>query len=128
MSAPERVAMIVEDDDVIRGLLATIVEDAGFIAVTVDTLPRARALLRELRPDILILDLYLRGEHASELLDELALADDAPSTMIVSASRTASKTAATFGLEYLPKPFELDQLDACLSRALEDNRRPLRAA
>ncbi|GAC1394819.1 MAG: hypothetical protein NVSMB47_04690 [Polyangiales bacterium] len=109
-STPRRFALVVEDDDVVRDGIATVLDDAGFKVVETATLDHARTLLDAMRPSVLVLDFNLAGEYASVLLDELRHRRCTTPILLVSASPLAIDAARAFGLELLPKPVEIDAL------------------
>ena len=101
--------LIVDDDFRVAGVHAGFVEEVpGFAVVgTAHTAAEARARMRELRPDLVLLDVYLPDESGLSLLAELQT-----DTIILSAATdTRSIRAAIRGgaLNYLIKPFTTRQ-------------------
>ncbi|MFE0022876.1 response regulator [Amycolatopsis sp. NPDC059021] len=102
--------LIVDDDFRVAGVHAGFVEEvAGFAVVgTAHTAAEARARVRELSPDLVLLDVYLPDESGLSVLPELQ-AD----TIVLSAATDAAsiRTAIRAGaLNYLIKPFTTRQL------------------
>ena len=121
-------AVVVEDDEPIRDVLMMLLEDAGYATACADSLGGARRLLGLARPSVLLLDLNLRGELAVDLLAELACAQDAPPTLLISASIAAPSVAQRFGIELAAKPFDIDALFVSIDRTRKGHRRPLHPA
>ncbi|GAB2972867.1 response regulator [Amycolatopsis acidiphila] len=101
--------LIVDDDFRVAGVHAGFVEAVpGFAVVgTAHTAAEARARVRELSPDLVLLDVYLPDESGLSLLAELQT-----DTIILSAATdTRSVRAAVRGgaLNYLIKPFTTRQ-------------------
>ncbi|TNC29509.1 response regulator [Amycolatopsis alkalitolerans] len=101
--------LIVDDDFRVAGVHAGFVEEVpGFAVVgTARTAAEARARVRELAPDLVLLDVYLPDESGLTLLAELQT-----DTIILSAATdTNSVRAAVRGgaLNYLIKPFTTRQ-------------------
>lgn len=101
--------LIVDDDFRVAGVHAGFVEEVpGFAVVgTAHTAAEARARVRELSPDLVLLDVYLPDESGLTLLPELQT-----DTIILSAATdTRSVQAAIRGgaLNYLIKPFTTRQ-------------------
>jgi DNA-binding response OmpR family regulator len=107
---PRGIAIVVEDDDVLRELVVEVLSAGSWAAHGVADLRSARDSMSELRPDLLELDLHLGEETSGELLAELANESSAPATLLVSASEAARDVAADFGVPLLPKPFDIDEL------------------
>jgi DNA-binding response OmpR family regulator len=120
--------LVVEDDPVMSRTLSAALIDEGYVVVTADTLSAARATLERARPSVMILDLTLPDNFGGDLLHELADVPDAPPTVILSVFHLASMVADRYGVELVRKPFEMDTLMAAIRRALDQQRRPSRAA
>ncbi|GAA4542645.1 response regulator [Amycolatopsis samaneae] len=102
--------LIVDDDFRVAGVHAGFVEEvAGFAVVgTAHTAAEARARVRELAPDLVLLDIYLPDEPGLSVLPDLRT-----DTIVLSAATdTASVRAAirAGALNYLIKPFTTRQL------------------
>jgi response regulator of citrate/malate metabolism len=107
--------LIVDDDFRVAGVHAGFVKEVpGFAVVgTAYTAAEARARVRELTPDLLLLDVYLPDESGLGLLAELHT-----DTIVLSAATDAGsiRTAIRAGaLNYLIKPFTTRQLADRLS-------------
>jgi two-component system CitB family response regulator len=122
--------MIVDDDFRVAGVHAGFVSEVpGFEVVGVArTAAEARARVAELRPDLLLLDIYLPDQSGLTLLVELAT-----DTVVLSAAsdaRTIRAAVRAGALNYLVKPFTRRQLADRLTsyaryRALLDTERGL---
>lgn len=107
--------LIVDDDEVVRGLLAWLFEDAGFgVRQGVD----GRAALEALQgdaPACLILDLMMPEVDGLTVLKERRAQDLAPDTRVVILTAKDSRADEVFcweqgADEYLNKPFDGDRL------------------
>jgi CheY-like chemotaxis protein len=89
-SRPRRI-LIVEDDDLIRGLVVDVLEDEGYAIRTAAHGEEALAVLREWPADVVLLDLMLPGMNGWRFLDERRREGLSPSARVVvlSASREA---------------------------------------
>jgi two-component system CitB family response regulator len=102
--------LIVDDDFRVAGVHAGFVADVpGFaVAGTAHTAAGARARVHELKPDLVLLDVYLPDESGLVLLPELRT-----DTIILSAATDARSIRAAVragALNYLIKPFSTRQL------------------
>jgi response regulator of citrate/malate metabolism len=102
--------LIVDDDFRVAGVHAGFVEEVpGFSVVgTAHTAAEARARVRELAPDLILLDVYLPDESGLSVLPEL----QTDTIVLSAASDTGSIRAAirAGALNYLIKPFTTRQL------------------
>ncbi|WP_410619183.1 response regulator [Amycolatopsis sp. cmx-8-4] len=102
--------LIVDDDFRVAGVHAGFVEEVtGFAVVgTAHTAAEARARVRELTPDLVLLDVYLPDESGLAVLPELQT-----DTIVLSAATDSASVAAAIragALNYLIKPFTTRQL------------------
>ena len=113
--------LVVDDDAAIRMVVGQALRRAGHDVQTVETLAQADRALGTHRPDVLITDVVLPDgdgiAHVAEVgrrLPELPI-------IILSAQNTlttAVRAAEVGAYEYLPKPFDLDDLTRAVSGAL----------
>ncbi|MCC7079196.1 MAG: response regulator transcription factor [Burkholderiales bacterium] len=134
MRPPDHV-LIVDDDAEIRTLLGEYFEKNGYRATAVADGRGMRAALKNLRPDLVILDLMLPGEDGLALCRDLRARSNVPILMLTA---RGEETDRIVGLEmgaddYVPKPFHPRELLARVksilrrSRTLPDNLTPERA-
>ncbi|WIX80451.1 response regulator [Amycolatopsis carbonis] len=102
--------LIVDDDFRVAGVHAGFVAEVpGFtVAGIAHTAAEARARVRELTPDLVLLDVYLPDEPGLSVLPDLAT-----DTIVLSAATDAASITAAIragALNYLIKPFTTRQL------------------
>ncbi|MCC5997332.1 MAG: sigma-54-dependent Fis family transcriptional regulator [Oceanicaulis sp.] len=117
-----RRVLVLEDDDSLRFVISKALSRAGFdVRATASPDVAVERMIRK-EADALVADVLLGRENFLERLEELArLRPDAP-VVVMSAQTTAATAlgAARHGAyEYLPKPFNLEDLVAILDRALK---------
>ncbi|MGH7026563.1 hybrid sensor histidine kinase/response regulator [Brevundimonas sp.] len=130
MSLPEATLLYVEDNPSNIALMRHVVLALGRIQLHVaETGPEGLTLARDLRPDVVILDINLPGMNGFEVkarLDEEPLTRGLP-VLALSASATPADIRrgreAGF-LEYLTKPLQIPALAEALSRALTAEAAP----
>jgi two-component system response regulator VicR len=114
--------LVLDDQEYLREIIATILVDAGYPARAVATADEALRLLDELRPDLLVLDLSLPTIGGLEFLDQLR-ANPAWATLpVLIVSGDPAKLAAAEGRRHvsaLTKPFDVTVLVAEVVRLLE---------
>jgi DNA-binding NtrC family response regulator len=116
--------LLVDDDDLIRTVVAERLKRHGYEVVVARSLGEARAALKGSFPDAALLDIRLPDGNGTELLEELTAEEDVPCVMITAhATIESAVEALKKGAEdYLEKPFSLDRLEATLEATLERTR------
>lgn len=119
--------LIVEDETDIRTLVAGILQDEGHQTREAATSDEALAAVRAREPNLVILDVWLKGSSMDgiELLDTLKQsAPDLP-VIIISGHGTVETAVAAIrkgAYDYIVKPFKADKLIVTATRALEAAR------
>ena len=116
-SSPLIRALLVEDEYLarqeLRYLLKEAHPDVDIIGEAADA-DAARCLIRELRPDLLLLDISLPGETGFELLESL---DEVPHVVFVTAyDQYATRAFQVSALDYVLKPVHPERLAQALRR------------
>lgn len=120
--------LLVDDDEAIRTVVSEALRREGHSVAAAVNVSELDALLVSFRPDLLISDVILPDGNGLDLLPNLlARFPDMP-IIILSAQNTLStavRATEQGAFEYLPKPFDLDEL----CRAVRDGlkRRPVGA-
>ena len=114
--------LIVEDDAVILNALAYNLSRQGFAAHKACDGAEALKLTRQLRPDLILLDLMLPGEDGIRVCEKIRK-DDAD-TVIIMVTAKDSEEDKVQGLEagaddYLTKPFGMKELVARINANLK---------
>jgi two-component system OmpR family response regulator len=118
---PEARLLVVEDDANIVELLAASLRYAGFEVTTARDGPRALAAARELRPDLVVLDVMLPGIDGFEVARRLGSEGlRCPLLFLTARDGIADKiTGLTIGGDdYVTKPFSLDEVIARIRAVL----------
>lgn len=119
--------LIVEDEADIRSLIAGILQDEGHETREAATSEEALAAVRAREPNLVILDVWLKGSAMDgiELLDLLKQnAPDLP-VIIISGHGTVETAVSAIrkgAYDYIVKPFKADKLIVTATRALEAAR------
>lgn len=104
--------LVVDDDQKIRDLLRRFLVDQGFRITTASDAATARAAMRGLSFDLVLLDVMMPGESGLELARELKATRPIPICMLTAQSEAEQRIE---GLEagvddYIAKPFEPREL------------------
>jgi two-component system OmpR family response regulator len=121
VTAPEARLLVVEDDANIVELLAASLRYAGFEVSTARDGRQALTAARELRPDLVVLDVMLPGIDGFEVARRLRAEDlRCPLLFLTARDGTADKvTGLTIGGDdYVTKPFSLDEVIARIRAVL----------
>jgi two-component system phosphate regulon response regulator OmpR len=113
--------LVVDDDRRIRDLLSRFLASEGYRVTTAETAADARAKLKGLSFDLLILDVMMPGESGFDLAK--AIRDDSNVPILMLTARDAAESRIR-GLEigaddYLSKPFEPRELSLRIANVLK---------
>lgn len=117
------VVWIAEDDHSVRFVLATALRDAGYQVQAFDTGDAALAALADGAPDVLLTDVRMPGNDGLALLRQWHQVKATAPVIVMSAFTDVTTTAAAYRLgavEYIAKPFDLDQVLEVVRRVLAD--------
>ena len=112
---------VLDDDPALRWLTSEALRDASHTTHEFASVEEVRGALVEQTPALLITDIRLPGTDGLELLAQLRKTHpDLPVVVVTAHSDLRSAVAAYQGgaFEYLPKPFDVDELNAVVGRAL----------
>jgi DNA-binding response OmpR family regulator len=117
--------MLVDDDPDVERTLTRALETSGYRVVSASTAADARAMLLDVHPDLIILDLVLPDTDGLLLTPALQGMTEAP-ILICSARHT--QVDRVLGLKlgadgFLAKPFDLDELEARIEAILRRSAR-----
>lgn len=116
--------LVVDDDHRIRELLSRYLAENGFRVTPANDANAARAAMRGLAFDLVILDVMMPGENGISLARDLKLMSNVPICMLTALADAEHRIE---GLEagvddYLPKPFEPRELLLRLKNILRRGR------
>lgn len=120
MSSADQV-WVVDDNQSIRWVLEKALQKADYAVKTFADAEQALSALQRARPRVLISDVRMPGMSGIELLEQIQeLAPDLPVIIITAHSDLDSAVSAfsSGAFEYLPKPFDLDEVVEQVGRAI----------
>lgn len=127
MPRPKRI-LIVEDDPDIRGMVATVLDRAGFQTFRADSAEAAREVINQEVPDLIVLDLLMPGESGLDFARRLRATHETPIIMLTALGEVTDRLRGfAFGADdYLPKPFSAQELVARIEAILKRSQADLR--
>lgn len=120
--AAERRVLVIDDDEIMRVTCRQILGKGGFYVETFDNGTAGIERLRELRPQVLLLDLKMPGLDGFEVM-EIVRKLDADIIIVVITGYATIGTAVDAmkrgAYDFLPKPFTPDELRLIVARGYE---------
>jgi len=118
--------LVVDDDRRIRDLLSRFLASEGYRVSTAETAADARAKLKSLSFDLLVLDVMMPGETGFDFAQSLRTESTVPILMLTARDAAESRIK---GLEmgaddYLSKPFEPRELSLRIANILKRTQQP----
>ncbi|MES0372445.1 MAG: sigma-54 dependent transcriptional regulator [Mariprofundaceae bacterium] len=108
-------ALIVDDDQSIRWILERVLKEEGYEVTQAESIAEAKSLVDE-HFDIIFLDVYLPDGNGMELLESGLF--NVPTVMLTAETTFghAAEAYRTGAMEYLPKPFDLNEVRQLANR------------
>jgi two-component system nitrogen regulation response regulator NtrX len=119
--------LIVDDEQDIRDLVSGVLEDEGYAARSAADSDAALDAIRDRRPSLVLLDVWLQGSKLDglELLDEIKRRDPSLPVLVISGHGNLDTAVAAVrrgAADFIEKPFEAERLLLLVSRATETER------
>jgi two-component system, response regulator RegA len=117
--------LLVDDDRVFVERLARAFRDRAYEVRTANDCESAVALARAESPELAVVDLRMPGRSGLELVRELKTIDPATNILVLTgygSIATAVEAIRLGAKDYLPKPADIDDIVAALSRGHDDRK------
>jgi len=116
--------LIVEDEEILRESLVDFFRQENYLALSAETLSAARQAMAHHNFDLMILDMKLPDGSGLDLLAEIS---DPQACLVIVATafpevQTAVKALKLGAFDYINKPFDLDELQLLVERAMETRK------
>jgi PAS domain S-box-containing protein len=108
--------LIIDDEDLVRDVVARMIEDLGYAAITATDGPAGLAIVDSLPIDAVLVDLTMPSMAGTQVVS--ALRERRPDLPIILCSGFDREGRGASADAYLPKPFRIDALDQTLTRLL----------
>jgi two-component system, OmpR family, response regulator VicR len=123
--AAPAIVLIAEDEEPIAQAIAYIVEDLGYTAAIAIHGKQALELARASHPALIITDLMMPQMNGAELIrairEDAASRHIAPPPIILMSAAGKQYVESVSADAFLPKPFDVTQVEALLARYLRDD-------
>jgi PAS domain S-box-containing protein len=117
VAPPQHTVLVVDDEDLVRNVLARMIEDLGYHALTAADGPAALELLDREAVDAMIVDLTMPGMNGADVI--AAVRQQRPDLKIVLCSGYDREARGPIQADaHLPKPFRIEALEGTLARLL----------
>ena len=119
--------LVVDDEVNIVGLIVDLLQDEGYSVRSALNGVEALRAIAEHRPALILVDMYMPQMTGLMLLEQLHALGvaDIPIILMTASPSAAGQIAAHEMVDYLPKPFDIEELLACVSRYLQPPNSPL---
>jgi len=119
--------LVVDDEADIRDLVSGVLEDEGYSVRTAADSTSALDAIRDRRPSLLLLDVWLQGSRLDglQLLQEVKRQDSSLPVLIISGHGNLDTAVAAIregAVDFIEKPFEAQRLLHLVARATETER------
>jgi len=117
--------IITEDDESIRLVTSRYLQDLGYEVLLASNLKELWKLIESNKGDALITDVMLPDGELFDILPQIIEYRESLPVIVVSAKnnlQTAISATKQGAYEYLPKPFDLDELQKLVKKALESKQ------
>jgi two-component system response regulator AtoC len=115
--------LVIDDERMIRWSIEQTLRPAGYEVSVAATAAEGMALFRQLLPAVVFLDVRLPDEDGLTLLKQMKAESGADTAVIIMTAygeiRTAVEAMRAGAYDYLKKPFDFDELEVVVSKALE---------
>ncbi len=118
----ENYIWVVDDDESIRWVLERALTQAGYRISSFDTADKACKQLDIETPDVIISDIRMPGMNGFEFLEKIKASHPDLPVIITTAHSDLDSAVTSYqggAFEYLPKPFDVDEVTEVTRRAIE---------
>jgi len=117
--------LIVDDEESLVDFLSVLCGGEGLEVATARSVGEARERLADSAPDLVLCDMMMPDGNGLDLLREIRESETGPSVVMMTAytsTKSAIEAMKLGAYDYVPKPFDIDELKVVIHRALEKSR------
>jgi len=113
--------LIVDDDEIISNILATVLEKEGYTVKRIEDGKYAVRTIKEFAPDLVLLDIFMKDQEGIGTLFELKSTFPSLIIVMISSDEFYGDTAVNAGANcFLKKPISNDKLIQTVSKLLQE--------
>ena len=117
--------MVIDDEKAMRDSCYQVLSKDGYATETAENGQSGLQKIREVRPDLVLIDLKMPGMGGMELLEKIGQIDPDIISIVITGYATIESAVEAMkrnAYDFLPKPFTPDQLRIVIKRGLERRR------
>jgi two-component system response regulator PilR (NtrC family) len=118
--------LIIDDENSLREFLRILLEEQGYIIQEADSVGAARTVLAENSFDLILCDIMMPDGSGLDLLKEVKASSAAETAVIMMTAYSSTKSAIEAmklgAYDYVPKPFDVDELKVVIEKTVERNQ------
>jgi len=114
--------LVVDDEEIVLDSCTEILRGAGYQLATASDGTRGLALVKEFRPDVVVVDLKMPGLSGFDVLARLRESDPTVVAVVITGYATVSSAVEAMksgAYDFLPKPFTPEEFRLIIRRAVE---------
>ncbi|MFB0564357.1 MAG: sensor histidine kinase [Candidatus Aminicenantaceae bacterium] len=122
MKEKKTTILVVDDEEFMRDSCSQILSKDGYLAVTAEDGAVGLEKIKEIRPDLALIDLKMPGINGMEVLEKAKEIDPNVITVVITGYATIDSAVEAMkkgAYDFLPKPFTPEELRLIIRRGLE---------
>lgn len=124
--APQKATiLVIDDEEAMRDSCSQVLNKDGYMTETAEDGRSGLRKIKEIKPDLVLIDLKMPGMGGMELLEKIGQIDPDIISVVITGYATIESAVEAMKLnayDFLPKPFTPDQLRIVVGRGLERRR------
>ncbi|MFC1633523.1 hybrid sensor histidine kinase/response regulator [Planctomycetota bacterium] len=117
--------LVIDDEEAMRDSCCQVLRKNGYVLETAENGLSGLRKIKEIQPDLVLIDLKMPGMSGMELLEKIAEVDPNIVSVVITGYATIESAIEAMkrkAYDFLPKPFTPDQLRIVTERGLERRR------
>lgn len=117
--------LIIDDEEALREGCKQVLAEKGYVTATAENGDQGLKLIRELNPDLVLIDLKMPGKSGMEVLQEIQSTHPNIVKIVITGFSTVSAAVEAMKKgadDFIPKPFTDDEISMTVERGLKKRR------